>query len=270
MSDDDDQMIYSGFDLFVYNALWWNTPGALYKYSPFVGGYNRDDILNQNPRAQLLIQLNQKCITLDSQEMRTGAPFKITHPKVIEENYKRELRFNEWSTFDDLWVTYSRAYVEFMVPRSDYTLGLIHTWASKYPHWAIVMFDPQTGQTMKNTTADEVWIDLNTNGRYALFDAKMHPNEFHEEGAGWARKVPDMIIFEIVNRKVEVDKSNSNLWVQPLTRTVRGVIARKHVQDINPPTTDMVVTDGAAATTEFFSQILDSLSPIPNNTFTNP
>lgn len=64
---------------FKVNAKWWNTPGSLSKDNSVFTGYNRDEILQENPFSQKLISLNQYLITIDSQDSKN-----TEHDKGIE------------------------------------------------------------------------------------------------------------------------------------------------------------------------------------------
>jgi hypothetical protein len=56
-------------ELIKANYLWWKTPGANWRQNVFSDSqYTRDDILNENPNAKKLIELNKYIITLDSQD----------------------------------------------------------------------------------------------------------------------------------------------------------------------------------------------------------
>ncbi len=73
--------------LFEINAEWWKTPGSKGDDHPvavLASGYDRDDILSENPDAGELIELNKYVITVDSQDYSCDSKFSTAHPDFIK------------------------------------------------------------------------------------------------------------------------------------------------------------------------------------------
>lgn len=65
------------------NYTWWSTPGAPAYVFPWMG-YDRDNILEENPHSNLLININKYIITVDSQD---DSLCKSTWGKAVNETY---------------------------------------------------------------------------------------------------------------------------------------------------------------------------------------
>lgn len=57
---------------FRLNAIWWRTPGTKHEdsFNPLLG-YDRNEILIENPNSQLLVKINQHAITTNGQDANT-------------------------------------------------------------------------------------------------------------------------------------------------------------------------------------------------------
>jgi hypothetical protein len=97
-------------ELIKANYLWWKTPGSNWRQNIFFDSqYTRDGILNENPNAKKLIELNKYIITIDSQDNSR-----------CEKNYVLQHHFDDkpGKRIGDKVNIVAIPYIEFLIPKN--------------------------------------------------------------------------------------------------------------------------------------------------------